>query len=113
MLAVGSVLLFVGFFLEALAMLLIVVPVLFPSLEAMGINPIWFGVFLVIVVEAGMITPPLGMNIFVIQAQASDIPLIRIYQAVMPYVAGPILLCLLLVIFPAIALFLPEVLFAP
>ncbi|MEJ5220330.1 TRAP transporter large permease subunit [Cognatishimia sp. D5M38] len=73
----------------------------------------WFGVFLVIVVEAGMITPPLGMNIFVIQAQASDIPLIRIYQAVMPYVAGPILLCLLLVIFPAIALFLPEVLFAP
>ena len=100
-------------FLEAFGMILITVPIFLPLVQSAGFDPIWFGVFLVLVVEAGMITPPVGMNIFVIQAQASDIPLIRIYQAVMPYVAGPILLCLLLVIFPAIALFLPEVLFAP
>ena len=68
MLAVGLVLLFIGFFLEALSMLLIMVPVLFPSLEAMGISPIWFGIFFVILIEAALITPPVGLNLFVIQA---------------------------------------------
>ena len=68
MLGVGIVLLFIGFFLEALSMLLIMVPVLFPSLEAMGISPIWFGIFFVILIEAALITPPVGLNLFVIQA---------------------------------------------
>jgi len=68
MLAVGGVLLFIGFFLEALSMLLIMVPVLFPSLDAMGISPIWFGIFFVILIEAALITPPVGLNLFVIQA---------------------------------------------
>ena len=68
MLAVGVVLLFIGFFLEALSMLLIMVPVLFPSLEAMGISPIWFGIFFVILIETALITPPVGLNLFVIQA---------------------------------------------
>ncbi len=68
MLAVGAVLLFIGFFLEALSMLLIMVPVLFPSLEAMGIDPIWFGIFFVILIETALITPPVGLNLFIIQA---------------------------------------------
>lgn len=68
MLAVGSVLLFIGFFLEALSMLLIMVPVLYPSLEAMGISPIWFGIFFVLLIETALITPPVGLNLFVIQA---------------------------------------------
>ena len=68
MLAVGAVLLFIGFFLEALSMLLIMVPVLFPSLEAMGIDPIWFGIFFVLLIETALITPPVGLNLFVIQA---------------------------------------------
>ena len=67
-LAVGVVLLIIGFFLEALSMLLIMVPVLFPSLEAMAIDPIWFGVFFVILIETALITPPVGLNLFVIQA---------------------------------------------
>ena len=68
MLAVGAVLLFIGFFLEALSMLLIMVPVLFPSLAAMGIDPIWFGIFFVVLIETALITPPVGLNLFVIQA---------------------------------------------
>ncbi|MEL7259582.1 MAG: TRAP transporter large permease, partial [Pseudomonadota bacterium] len=68
MLAVGGVLLLIGFFLEALSMLLIMVPVLYPSLEAMGINPIWFGIFFVLLIETALITPPVGLNLFVIQA---------------------------------------------
>ena len=67
-LAVGAVLLVIGFFLEALSMLLIMVPVLFPSLEAMGISPIWFGIFFVVLIETALITPPVGLNLFVIQA---------------------------------------------
>lgn len=67
-LAVGLVLLVMGFFLESLSMLLIMVPVLFPALETMGIDPIWFGIFFVVLIEAALITPPVGMNLFIIQA---------------------------------------------
>jgi len=68
MLAVGGVLLLIGFFLEALSMLLIMVPVLFPALSAMGIDPIWFGIFFVVLIETALITPPVGLNLFIIQA---------------------------------------------
>jgi C4-dicarboxylate transporter DctM subunit len=68
MLAVGGVLLIIGFFLESLSMLLIMVPVLYPSLEAMGIDPIWFGIFFVVLIETALITPPVGLNLFIIQA---------------------------------------------
>lgn len=67
-LAVGGVLLIIGFFLEALSMLLIMVPVLYPTLGAMGIDPIWFGIFFVILIETALITPPVGLNLFIIQA---------------------------------------------
>jgi len=68
MLAVGGVLLLIGFFLEALSMLLIMVPVLFPALSLMGIDPIWFGIFFVVLIETALITPPVGLNLFIIQA---------------------------------------------
>jgi len=67
-LAVGFVLLIVGFFLEALSMMLIMVPVLFPALATMNIDPIWFGIFFVVLIETALITPPVGLNLFVIQA---------------------------------------------
>ncbi len=68
MLAVGGVLLLIGFFLESLSMLLIMVPVLFPALSLMGIDPIWFGIFFVVLIETALITPPVGLNLFIIQA---------------------------------------------
>ncbi len=69
-LAVGGVLLVIGFFLESLSMLLIMVPVLFPTLAAVGIDPIWFGIFFVVLIETALITPPVGLNLFIIQAVA-------------------------------------------
>ncbi|MEL7282696.1 MAG: TRAP transporter large permease subunit, partial [Pseudomonadota bacterium] len=66
--AVGLVLLFIGFFLESLSMLLIMVPVLYPALQEMGIDPIWFGIFFMVLIETALITPPVGLNLFVIQA---------------------------------------------
>ncbi len=68
MLAVGIVLLIIGFFLESLSMLLIMVPVLFPALQMVGIDPIWFGIFFVVLIETALITPPVGLNLFIIQA---------------------------------------------
>ena len=68
MLAVGGVLLIIGFFLESLSMLLIMVPVLFPALQMVGIDPIWFGIFFVVLIETALITPPVGLNLFIIQA---------------------------------------------
>jgi C4-dicarboxylate transporter, DctM subunit len=67
-LAVGIVLLIVGFFLESLSMMLIMVPVLFPALSAMNIDPVWFGIFFVVLIETALITPPVGLNLFIIQA---------------------------------------------
>ena len=69
-LAVGAVLLVLGLFLETLSMLLIMVPVLFPALAALGIDPIWFGIFFVVLIETALITPPVGMNLFVLQSVA-------------------------------------------
>ena len=67
-LAVGLVLLIIGFFLEALSMMLIIVPVLLPALEIMDIDPIWFGIFFAVLIETALITPPACLNLFVIQA---------------------------------------------
>jgi tripartite ATP-independent transporter DctM subunit len=106
MLAVGAVLLFVGFFLEALAMLLIVVPVLFPSLEAMGINPIWFGVFFVILIETALITPPVGLNLFVIQSVAKA-ELGEVVRGAAPFAIIMLLTAVLLWFWQDLALWIP------
>ncbi|PPR74788.1 MAG: C4-dicarboxylate TRAP transporter large permease protein DctM, partial [Alphaproteobacteria bacterium MarineAlpha3_Bin5] len=86
MLAVGSTLLIIGFFLEALSMLLIMVPVLFPALEAMSIDPIWFGIFFVILIETALITPPVGLNLFIIQA-VGKAKIEEVAKGALPFVA--------------------------
>jgi C4-dicarboxylate transporter, DctM subunit len=100
-----------GCFMDGLGMILITVPVFLPLVVANGFDPIWFGVMLVIVIELGLIHPPVGMNIFVIQAQVPDIPVLRIYQGIVPFLVPPIVLLALLVAFPEIALWLPKLLF--
>ncbi|HWK61765.1 MAG TPA: TRAP transporter large permease [Eoetvoesiella sp.] len=100
-----------GCFLDGIGMVLITVPVFFPLVTEAGFDPVWFGVVLVLVVELGLIHPPVGMNIFVIRAQAPDIPLSVIYRGVIPFLAAPIALLLLLVAFPQIALWFPGILY--
>ena len=89
-LAVGLVLLVMGFFLETLSMLLIMVPVLLSAVTGMGIDPIWFGVFFVVLIELGLITPPVGMNLFVIQA-VGKAKLEEVVKGVIPFAV--IMLC--------------------
>ena len=100
-----------GCFLEGIGMVLITVPVFLPLVKQFGYDPIWFGVILVIVVEVGLIHPPVGMNLFVIQAQAPDIKITSIYRGILPFLIAPPLLILLLFLFPDIALWLPRVLY--
>jgi tripartite ATP-independent transporter DctM subunit len=103
--------LLLGCFLDSLGMILLTVPVFLPLVLELGYDSIWFGVLVVLVVEIGLITPPVGMNLFVIRAQQPDISIATLYRGVLPFLfAGGAAIALLLA-FPGIALWLPGVLF--
>ncbi len=98
-----------GCLMDAFAMLLILVPILFPAVIALGFDPIWFGTVTVIMVEMGLITPPIGLNVFIIAGTARDVPLSSIYRGVIPFVIAIVICVAILVIFPQIALFIPNI----
>jgi tripartite ATP-independent transporter DctM subunit len=97
-----------GCFLEAIGMLLITVPVFLPMVKQFGYDPVWFGIIVVIVAEVGLIHPPVGLNLFVIQAHAPDIKITAIYRGIVPFLFAPLLLIVLMFLFPQIALWLPK-----
>lgn len=97
-----------GCILDAMAMIILLVPIVYPVVIQMGLDPIWFGVIIVMTVELGLITPPVGMNVFVINSIARDISLVTIFRGVLPFVLADILRLILLVLFPAIVLWLPT-----
>lgn len=99
---------FLGCFLEGIGMVLVTVPVLLPLVLSTGYDPIWFGVLLVIVVEIGLIHPPVGMNLFVIRTQAPEISLGAMYRGVLPFLAAPFVLIAMLLAWPDLALWLPR-----
>lgn len=109
MLAVGIVLLAVGFFLEALSMLLIMVPVLLPAVIDMGIDPVWFGVFFVVLIETALITPPVGLNLFVIQA-IGNARLEEVARGAWPFALMMLATATLLWFWQDLALFIPYAL---
>lgn len=108
--AVGLVLLFIGFFLESLSMLLIMVPVLFPALQEMGIDPIWFGIFFMVLIETALITPPVGLNLFVIQA-VGKARLEEVIQGAIPFALIMLSTAVLLWFWQDLALYIPYKLF--
>lgn len=111
MLMIVAFYLLAGCFLDGISMVVATVPIILPVVTAIGFDPIWFGVLLVVVVEAGLITPPVGMNIFVIKSQAPDMDIKKIYQGVAPFLLAQAVLVALLLAIPGIALWLPGVLF--
>ena len=100
-----------GTFLEGIAMLVLTLPVVFPVITALGYSPIWFGVMVVIVLEMGLLSPPVGVNVFVVHGVAPDVPLSTIFRGIWPFWFAMLLCLALLVVFPRIALFLPEAMF--
>ena len=100
--------LILGCFIDALALVLLTVPIFYPVVvEVLGYNPIWFGVIVVLVVAMGVITPPVGMNVFIIKGVAKDVPLETIFKGVWPFVIAIFVCIALLIIFPQLATFLP------
>jgi TRAP-type C4-dicarboxylate transport system permease large subunit len=97
-----------GCLLDSLAMVLLTIPIVFPIINALGYDPVWFGIIIVMVVELGLITPPIGMNVFVIKGIAKDVPLEDIFRGVTPFIIAQVILIAILIVFPQIALWLPS-----
>jgi tripartite ATP-independent transporter DctM subunit len=94
--------------LESMSMIILTIPVFVPLVESLGFNLIWFGVIVVVVTEIALITPPVGMNVFVLRSLLRDVSAGRIFAGVMPFIAADIVRLAALVLIPAISLFLPS-----
>ena len=97
-----------GCLMDAMAMIILTVPIIFPVITALGFDPIWFGVIIVMTVELGLIHPPVGMNIFVIKSVVEDVKISTIFYGVLPFIVTDIVRLIILIAFPAIALYLPS-----
>ncbi len=111
LLLIVIVYLVLGMFMDGLAMLVVTIPIFFPIVVAMGFDPIWFGVIAVIVIEMGMITPPVGLNVFVVKSVARDVPMATIFRGVLPFWFAMLACLMLIVVFPWIALLIPQAMF--
>jgi tripartite ATP-independent transporter DctM subunit len=100
-----------GSVLESLSLILLTVPIFFPIIKAMGYDPVWFGVLIVVVVEIGLIHPPIGVNLFVIRSVMPDIPMMTIVRGVVPFIVTCLINIFIIAAFPAISLWLPHLLF--
>jgi tripartite ATP-independent transporter DctM subunit len=96
-----------GCLMDAMAMIILTVPIIFPVITALGFDPVWFGVIIVMTVELGLIHPPMGMNVFVIKTVVKDVSFTTIFLGVIPFVLTDILRLVVLIAFPAIATWLP------
>jgi C4-dicarboxylate transporter, DctM subunit len=97
-----------GCLMDALAMIILTVPIIFPVIRQLGFDPIWFGVIIVMTVELGLIHPPVGMNIFVIKSVIDDVRISTIFYGVLPFIVTDLLRLAILVAFPILATFLPS-----
>jgi TRAP-type C4-dicarboxylate transport system permease large subunit len=104
----AAILLLLGSILDGLALMLLTTPILLPIIQGLGLSPIWFGIFLVRTMEIGFIHPPIGINLYVIQGIARDVPLARIFKGVLPFLAADFLHLALLISIPALSLALPD-----
>jgi len=96
-----------GCLMDAMAMIILTVPIIFPVIVQLGFDPIWFGIIIVMTVELGLIHPPVGMNVFVIKSVVHDVSFMTIFKGVIPFVVTDLLRLLILIAFPMIALWLP------
>ncbi len=97
-----------GCLMDALAMIILTVPIIFPVVSALGFDPIWFGIIIVMTVELGLIHPPVGMNVFVIKTVVPEVSFLTIFSGVLPFIVTDILRLIILISFPIIATYLPS-----
>ena len=109
--AILAIFIVLGTFLEGLAILVLTIPLVQPVLESLGIDMIWFGVLIVIVLEMALISPPVGINVFVVKGIAQDVALNRIFAGILPFWIAMLIAVVCVGVFPQIALFLPSTMF--
>ncbi len=109
--AICAIYVLLGTAMEELSMILLTVPVLFPLVVHLGFDPIWFGILVVVVVEIGLISPPVGMNLFVLRTLLPHVSTLTIYRGVAPFVVADVIRLAILIAFPVISTWLPGVLF--
>ena len=97
-----------GCLMDAMAMIILTIPIIFPVITTLGFDPVWFGVIIVMTVELGLIHPPVGMNVFVIKTVVKDVDFTTIFYGVIPFVITDIIRLAILIAFPVLALYLPS-----
>jgi len=100
--------LFGGCFVDALALILLTIPIFLPVIDRLGFNPIWFGVIVVLVTQMGVISPPVGINVYVVSGLERDVPLQVIFRGAMPFLLALLVAAVILVAFPQLSLALPQ-----
>jgi C4-dicarboxylate transporter, DctM subunit len=108
MLIVLGIYLVGGCFMDSLALLLLTLPIFYPVSQQLGFDPIWFGVLIVVAMEMALITPPVGINVYVIKGIAGDVPLGTVFAGIYPFLAAEMVMALILLFFPEVATFLPN-----
>jgi len=108
MIAICAIYVILGTAMEELSMILLTVPVFFPLVVHLGFDPVWFGIIIVVVVMIGLISPPVGMNMFVVKSMLPGIATRTIFRGVTPFVVATVVLLAVLVAFPSISLILPK-----
>jgi len=106
--AICAIYVILGTAMEELSMILLTVPVFFPLIVHLGLDPIWFGILIVVVVEIGLISPPVGMNLFVLNALLPHVPTRTLFHGVLPFMVADVVRLAILIAFPAISLWLPS-----
>jgi tripartite ATP-independent transporter DctM subunit len=107
-LAICFIYVILGCVFDSLAMLLLTVPIFYPIVQPLGIDGVWFGIVVIIVVEIGLITPPIGMNVFMVKTVLKDVEIWTIFNGIWPFLAATIIGLAIVMVFPQIALFLPD-----
>jgi C4-dicarboxylate transporter, DctM subunit len=111
MIVICLVYILLGCVLDSLAMMLLTLPMFFPIVVGLGYDPVWFGVMVVMLVELGLVTPPIGINLFILKSVVPDVPLIRIIQGIVPFIVADVFRLVLIGFVPILALALPRFLF--
>lgn len=106
-LAFVAIYIVLGCFLESMSMMLLTVPIFYPIVQGLGFDLVWFGIVVIVVIEISLITPPIGMNIFVLRSVLPDIPTMTVFRGVMPFVIADIVRIGVLIAIPALSLWLP------
>jgi TRAP-type C4-dicarboxylate transport system permease large subunit len=110
MIVVVLIYIVLGFFIETLSLMVVTIPIIVPLVVAQGYDPIWFGILMIVLIEMALITPPVGLNLYVVQGARKSGKMSEVMLGTIPYVIAMLIMVALLIAFPSIALFLPAAL---